>query len=476
MLSIQFLSSFWAFVVALWVNIVFFLPGAATRFNTSQFEEQDTITRDVAILGGGSAGTYAAIRLRQMGQSVIVVEKEGRLGGHTHTYSEPTTGIPVDYAVLYFEDKPWVRDYFAHFNIPVEKISILGQGVLRRLDLRTGTDVPYSDGTTLPALAAYTAQQLKYPYLNTGFNLPDPVPEDLLLPFGDFIRKYNLDGAVDIIALLNQGVGDLLQQLTLYMMKYFSLEIIQDAVTGFLRTASHNNSELYGAAQRELGSDALLSSTVTATYRDDDEDWVYLETQTPAGEQLIHAKKFIIAVQPKLENLDAIDLDSAEESLFAQFKNTSYYTSVAHVPGLTPGALILNRANDTLYHLPPQPAVYVLRPTQSPNLTSIFYGSIDEMSETEVKSHMTQSVLTLRNAGYQVQAPEFVAYASHAPFLLTVSADAIRGGFYRDLNALQGHRKTYYMSATFNTHDSAQVWRFVDEMLKKYFMAGDDSG
>ena len=39
-----------------------------------------TITRDVAIIGGGASGAHAAVRLREdFGKSVIVVEKKNRL-------------------------------------------------------------------------------------------------------------------------------------------------------------------------------------------------------------------------------------------------------------------------------------------------------------------------------------------------------------------------------------------------------------
>jgi NADPH-dependent 2,4-dienoyl-CoA reductase/sulfur reductase-like enzyme len=34
---------------------------------------------DVAILGGGAAGAYAAVRLRDMGKKVIVIEKKSHL-------------------------------------------------------------------------------------------------------------------------------------------------------------------------------------------------------------------------------------------------------------------------------------------------------------------------------------------------------------------------------------------------------------
>jgi hypothetical protein len=38
------------------------------------------ITKDVAILGGGASGTYAAVRLREdYGKSVVLIEKEAVL-------------------------------------------------------------------------------------------------------------------------------------------------------------------------------------------------------------------------------------------------------------------------------------------------------------------------------------------------------------------------------------------------------------
>jgi predicted NAD/FAD-binding protein len=77
----------------------------------------NAITRDVCIIGGGSGGTYPAIRLQQMGKSVVVVEKEAVLGGHTNTYIDPVTGAPVDYGVAVWEDIPVVQNYFAYLGV-----------------------------------------------------------------------------------------------------------------------------------------------------------------------------------------------------------------------------------------------------------------------------------------------------------------------------------------------------------------------
>ena len=74
----------------------------ASHFDPSNYASDHVITRDVAIIGGGATGTYAAINLKLLGDSVVVVEKENILGGHTNTYTDPSTGVNVDYGVQAF--------------------------------------------------------------------------------------------------------------------------------------------------------------------------------------------------------------------------------------------------------------------------------------------------------------------------------------------------------------------------------------
>jgi heterodisulfide reductase subunit A-like polyferredoxin len=59
------------------------------------------LTTDVCIIGGGSSGTYAAIRLHDLGKKVIVVEQQAHLGGHTNTYVDPSTNRAMDYGVRF---------------------------------------------------------------------------------------------------------------------------------------------------------------------------------------------------------------------------------------------------------------------------------------------------------------------------------------------------------------------------------------
>lgn len=79
-----------------------YAEGVNDPFDPSSYASGDVISRDVAVIGGGSSGTYGAINLRKLGKSVVLVEKEAVLGGHTRTYLDPTTGLSVDYGVQAF--------------------------------------------------------------------------------------------------------------------------------------------------------------------------------------------------------------------------------------------------------------------------------------------------------------------------------------------------------------------------------------
>jgi hypothetical protein len=127
-----------------------------------------------------------------------------------------------------------------------------------------------------------------------------------------------------------QGVGDLLNLLTLYVFKLVGRDIIRDLQIGFLTTERQDNSELYEKATAELGQDVLLKSYVVAMNRDAAGAYAKVVVKTPDGLKLIQAKKIILTTPPKLYNLVGWDLSSNESSLFAQFRNSaSSYGTVA---------------------------------------------------------------------------------------------------------------------------------------------------
>jgi len=422
------------------------------------------IRRDVCVLGGGSSGTYTAIRLRDLGLSVAVVERANRLGGHTETYHDPVTGGTIDIGVIVWHDIPLVRDYFARFGVPLTRFGGF-RGQSAYLDLRTGRPV---EGYTPPvptALGTYAGLLQQYPYLLNGIDLPDPVPTDLLLPFGEFVTKHGLESIVPLVFQFGQGLGDMLRLPTLYVLLNFNLDVVNGIATGaFVSTSNRNNSELYEKATAFLGADALLGSQAVAVQRGP--AGVHVRVTTPTGVQIIHADKLVVTFPPLLSAFTGFDLDNAERALFAQFRAKAYWTAVARLHGLPDGVDIANTGADTPYHLPALPGIYGVSPTGVPDLYNVKYGSDQQLTAAHVRADITAELRRVATAGtFPLELERLEVLKSHSPFELNVSDAAIAGGFYRRLYGLQGRNRTYYNGGSFFTHDSTALWKFTERLL-----------
>lgn len=452
-----------------WIGLGITVSEASTSvtINGHNYDVKTILTRDVCVIGGGSSGTYSAIRLSDLGQSVAVVEKQHRLGGHTQTYTDPGTGATIDVGVQVFHDLSIVKKYFARFNISLTRlVPEFSGGVTQYVDFRTGNIVSgYSPSNFTPGLLAYAAQLAKYPYVEDGFDLPYPVPSDLLLPFGDFVRKHSLQSFANFLFHFGQGLGDLLRQPTLYVFKNFGSDIIRNLQTGFLTTALHDNSLLYEAAQAYLGKNVLLNSEIIAMDRGG-RRYAKVLIKTPSGLILIKSKKIVFSIPPKLNNLNGFDLSKSERKLFEKFRNTGYYSGLLRNTGIPDGLSVVNTGRNTLYNLAPLPCMYSINPTGIPGLLSVQYVSSPPIPLHQVKEDILSTLKRLKIEGRNTSAtPEFAVFNSHSPFELTVPSRAIKAGFYKQLYALQGQRRTYYTGAAFHTQDSSLLWQFTEALL-----------
>lgn len=187
------------------------------------------------------------------------------------------------------------RDYFWLLNIssaapasdPLTRIHV---------DFSTGQRLSFNSSSKL---TAYAEQLDRYPYLEYNWNLPRPVPQDLLLPFGDYIRKHGLESVAYSVYFAAQGVSAFLNQLTVNVFKFIDGAYLSREV---IMPASGDNSEIYARALESLGSHALLSSTVDAAKRPSDNGkGVSLVVKTPSGQKLIKASKLLITIPPLLD-------------------------------------------------------------------------------------------------------------------------------------------------------------------------------
>lgn len=73
-----------------------------------------------------------------------------------------------------------------------------------------------------------------------------------------------------------------------------------------------------------------------------------------------------------------------------------------------------------------------------------------------------ESVTT--SSGARLKVTGFGTFKNR-PYSVVASPEPIRGGFDRDLQALQGRNRTYYAGAAHQTHSSASNWSYVDDLL-----------
>lgn len=422
--------------------------------------------------------------MKDAGKSVILIEKKGRLGGHTETYTDPATDTPIDYGVVVFENIPVVNDYFKRFNIPLAP-STFGAGRSESYDFRSGEKLTLEAPTAEIgiALSRYAAQLAKYPKLDDGQFLPNPVPADLLLPFGDFVKKYQLEALVRTFYSFLPGVGDLLSLPTVEVMRYCGTTLVGAVSTGdFLATARRNNSELYGAAEAELRSTSslLINSEVLFTDRRNGNKRVLLFVKTPTGFKAISAKKLVIAIPPKLDFLAPLNPDSQENKVFSRFVNAGYYAGILKNSGIPDDLTVGNFAENTTFNLPDLPATYNFVPTGIPDLHAFYYGTprtsrtSSPLPDDVVQVNIIADLKRIQAANpyaFEQTEPDFAVYSSHAPFFLHFDAEDTKRGYYDKMYKLQGKRNTFWTGAAWRTHDSSQIWKYTKEQVLPKLLA-----
>ncbi|RMJ22833.1 amine oxidase [Aspergillus sp. HF37] len=224
--------------------------------------EENTIVWDVAIVGGGSSGTFSAVRLRDEGKSVVVIEKEPILGGHTDTYRDPFTDQAVDYGVVIFVNTQVARDYFNRLNVPWSV-----------------TDRFSDANVSIAYLNPPTAERDDY-------TPPKPVPG---------FKAY-----AEQLSSTPNWIG-----------AFF-----------FLVVSSGANQIIYNRARDLLGLDVLLNSQVAFTQQRD-EGGIKLTVSTSTGLQTIQANKLLLTIPPKLNNLVPFNPDARKFTLFGDLvRNT----------------------------------------------------------------------------------------------------------------------------------------------------------
>ncbi|KAK4156002.1 hypothetical protein C8A00DRAFT_13035 [Chaetomidium leptoderma] len=430
----------------------------------------EIVAKDVVVIGGGASGAYAAIRLKEdFKKSIVLVEKADHLGGHVSTYDDPKTGKPFDFGVQTFNDYGPARAFFERMGVPVDaapRVALTSQYA----DFNSGAAVSFTPpanedrvaalGRFLNATAAY-----EHYFLPGYWNFPAPnqIPKDLLLPFGEFVEKYQLHAAVNqVFQITGMGTGDMMKSLTLYVLGAFGQPMIR-AFLGQGATftpTSGRNIALYEAVQTRLGKDVLLN-TVSADGKN----------------TIIVARKLLMAIEPTPANMEPFNLDFVEQSTFAKFKSSSVHAGIVSHPALPVGVSVVNTpaaASPANYVELPKPNFNVRFDYMGGDLFRVLLVGDDKFDKAKAQDLVRQNFAKLVQAGTlqpasanPAQELQFRAWADHGAMHMNVPAAELKSGFIQKLYALQGRRETWWTGGAFSVQFQAILWAFDDILLPK---------
>lgn len=429
-----------------------------------------TIQKDVVIIGAGASGVYTGIRLMDEGRDVVLIERSDDIGSHANTYYDPATGTPINIGVQGFHNTTVVRNYFARLNVTTPPATSPTWDTVN-VDFSTGEEVTnYTSPSFADVLAGFqTFRDVaeKYAYLDDGFNLPDPIPEELFLPFSTFAQNYGFEAILPMIAVFIEPV-ELWNEPTLYVLKNFGLESAEGFLNllnaGSFRPADVN--EIYVSAAEILGSRVLLNSTATSVNRSS--TGVSVDVNTPDGLVRIEASKIVMAAPPFLSNLVGWDLSPEDSDLFSKFKGRNNHIGVTRNPEWN-NVSYNGVGPEYTFGTPRLPGLVSMMPTGFTDSSYYHYVVFQEnVAVEDAQALFKEQVATLVANGVVPESNnEIVAWFNHNNYMNRVPEADIRAGFYNKLNGLQGQSNTFYVGAVWAGQDSSMIWRVVDALIPK---------
>lgn len=435
------------------------------QFDSSAYAPKDVVEREFAIIGGGAAGTYAAISLADQNKTFTLVEVADRLGGHTRTFNDPATGATVDFGVQIHLDCPIVRDFFARLRTPLANVELKDFGIPQYYDFSKQVALSnYTPGSVQPD---YVAALNKYPYLENLIDLPDYVPADLLLTWPEFAKKHNLSSGSTVAGLSWPATpGNPLDTTALAIFNDGNHVELNEFGGAAVHSANNDNSEIYINALAELKSHVFLKSSIVAARRGlTRSSGVQLVANTPSGKRLIKAKQLIIAMPPVLDNTKYFGLDQKEQAILSKLSGKHYYGGVVNNTGLKDGVAYTNAGAHTPYHVASLPGVVEIAPSASPDYSFYWYNTIQAQTQAEIEGAARSTIKWLQaQNNVKTLEPNFVDFQDFSPFHLSPPTKNIADGWYGKMKGLQGHRNTWYIGSLFVV-GSTQVWNSTHNML-----------
>lgn len=374
------------------------------------------------------------------------------------------------------------REFFNRFNVTLTTPT---RAPLKTTyaDFKTGKTVsgyiPPNATAQSTALKNYLKQVERYEdiFLPGFWNFPTQFPPELLLPFSDFAKKYDIEAAIpQMLTVGGLGIGDPKTSPTFLVMQTLGAPVVRSLLSGSLSfvPASHNNSELYSRIAGNLKDDILYFTVVVDAERS--ENGVKLTLKGEDGVLIhVHAKRLLITFAPTMQNMAPLRPDELETSIFSKWEYYKAYPGFVIHPSLPVNGSIINipelAVPSNYLEIPGMPYIGRFSYVGNPGFRVIIGGN-GTFNSMEAKKTVEKALLQMIEGGTlpstePAEKLKFTVLGDHGAMHLHVSPKELEDGFMPALYKLQGRNSTWYSGAAWSSQYTTVVWAFTDTVLPR---------
>lgn len=486
----------------------------------------EVIRCDFGIVGGGSAGTFAAVTLIDLNYTVCLLESQPQIGGHCNTLRFP--GGYIDLGVDTIDNTTWdASKGFGSWSVNSEAYiqRFMPAGTLIPIDLTAGgstnyiVDMQHGIGPVPfppPSPAQLLLQEeaigtliyilsAKYPWIQDASSWPDNFTAELLQPFNITIVQYGLQPIADSIMeilLEVSGLGSPEDLTTLWALEQLNLadtELFLPGTKGASFAIAGGCGTFYENVQAWLGNSVYVGATIKDVDRPEQEDCDSYRRDIDAGTDrgrddsryygirisadvagYRHRQKFavhnlILALPQTLENLAFLDLDDVETAVYSQVQTRAYFAFEAAMSGpiASTSFNILNfdlfRPSKYLYPVLPSVTAVRHEDPASPFVAGWAESDNSSITDDEMMAVIVDRISRIPHVLLTNITVTALIRHVYQPFV-PVASLAATPHFFAQIAAKEGHRNTFDIGALLTGQAvSTKAWEFAKRLITQFF-------
>ena len=418
----------------------------------------------ICIIGAGPAGLSAAYYLEKRGyRDVTVLERETRVGGMCR--SVECDGRSVDTGAII------VTEAYSNFRGIAED---LGACDLYTLEPSLAYDAHSYKQMTMPeALLAghsrldYARAVARYLWLRGKHHVERPgfrhMSTSMASSFADWTASPTLEPLRPLfeLAVLGMGYGPYNDVAAAYVLKYLGRSNIWATLRPSLggRPGASGVVRGYQSVWEELSRHVHVRLGVQIA-KVDRSDGVRV-TLADGSQPLSYDR--LIVTSPLDRSLDFLDGSDAESELFSQIRYNDYHVAVVRTKGLPNRRL--TPFNSERSHRVGGVTITVTHPPS--DLRVLYMRGGGRVENVDRDSALDAARSEIDHLGGAIT--DVIDYVRWPYYFPHVSAEAMLGGFYDRLEALQGHRNTFYANGLMNFGDVEHTVQYSRDLVERHF-------